>query len=41
VVLGIAVLLAILFVVYKTLLLTFKEKKESHPVGYEILNNLN
>jgi len=41
VVLGIAVLLAVCFVVYKTLVFALEEKKKQTGVSYEILDNLN
>jgi hypothetical protein len=40
-ILGIAVLLAVFFVVYKTAVLAIQEKKEQQDPSYEILNNLN
>ena len=41
VILGIAILLAISFVVYKTIALAIEEKKKQKAGSFEILNHLN
>lgn len=41
VILGIAILLAISFVVYKTIVLALEEKKKQQANSFEILNHLN
>jgi positive regulator of sigma E activity len=41
VILGIAILLAISFVVYKTIALSLEEKKKQKAISLDILNHLN
>ena len=41
VILGIAILLAISFVIYKTIVLALEEKKKQNVERFEILNHLN
>lgn len=41
VILGIVILLAISYVVYKTVVFALEEKKQRNATNYEILNHLN